>query len=540
MVAQMVCVTYRGFEIATVTAHYTTSNIQLELDGMLLNLDARAARFLCHSLEQALRLLRASFLQMPSRLAHQALQCLTPPFPLELAAPKDERLSMLAAQPDLSRPVGDQGSHQPPTPAVSFPGPQQTCTLPAQPLALQLPYPKVNSEVPDSNTMQVGGAGMRVADISTASEVIYSLHGYTLVISRANLALHGLELGDIPSRQRVLNLLPIRLGCRYTTTQWWATPGDVFCGLHSILRLQSALAPSVKQKPNLQALITLITNVLPSLSVTEDWPYELAALQITRNYLEHTLQLLLAGHRTASETDYMPLEALRVLTSWHPVPVAFWIPDSAQPDEVWITRDSGLPGTLTMASLQRLVGGSHIAFSRRHFFHLDIDPVTVQTLLDAALGTHAQITSTDPILPMEVEEGALLVQRAGADWAVVLSPQHRQCLRRDSAIALVALIPTHLRIHGAVWAAVEGNGYCGYEAIRQILLPGSPPFRLSDPDLRSALQQFLLLLLQQMPMDLSADLHTRVRAAAAHLDTDRMQEVFGTKKRYIGCRTGTI
>jgi hypothetical protein len=214
---------------------------------------------------------------------------------------------------------------------------------------------------------------------------------------------------------------------------------------------------SVKQKPNLPALITLITDVLPTL--TEDWPYDLATLQITRNYLEHTLQLLLAGRRTASETDYMPLEALRVLTSRYPV--AFWIPDSAQPDEVWMTTDSGLPGDLTMSTLQRLVGGSHIAFSRRHFFQLEIDPAAVQTLLDAVLGTHAQITSNDPILPMEVEEGALLVQSAGADWVVALSRQHRQRLRRDPTIALEALISTQLGINDALWAAVEGNGYYG-------------------------------------------------------------------------------
>jgi hypothetical protein len=80
--------------------------------------------------------------------------------------------------------------------------------------------------------------------------------------------------------------------------------------------------------------------------------------------------------------------------------------------------------------------------------------------------------------------------------------------------------PVHLAVNATVWAAVEGTGYCGYEALRQILTPGSPPFRLSDPGLRSTLKTFLLQLLPCLPLDLHQDICTRVRNAAAHLDTD--------------------
>jgi hypothetical protein len=123
----MVCVTYRGFGTETVT-DCTLYDFEYSIGARwhvghnsgtygLLNLDASAARFLCHSLEQALRLLRAP-LQMPPRLA-QALQCLTPPFPPELVVPRDDqRQSMLATLADVSRPVGDQGPPQPPTPAA--------------------------------------------------------------------------------------------------------------------------------------------------------------------------------------------------------------------------------------------------------------------------------------------------------------------------------------------------------------------------------------------------------------------------------------
>jgi hypothetical protein len=111
---------------------------------------------------------------MPPRLAHQALQRLTPPDTPELAALQDER-ALMAAQPDQSRPVGDRPP-QPPTHVGPLPGPQHTCTLSVQPPALQPLYLSVHNAIPDPNT-KVGGAGMRAVDISTASEVIYSLFG---------------------------------------------------------------------------------------------------------------------------------------------------------------------------------------------------------------------------------------------------------------------------------------------------------------------------------------------------------------------------
>ena len=193
---------------------------------------------------------------MPPRLAHQALQSLTYPSPPDVG--------MRVDQPELSCPIGDQGPAQSPATDTTLKTPHG---LPEPPLILQ-PLPSHTTSVATGN--DIGGGGMHPADISTKTEVIYSLHGYTLVISRADMDLHGLELGAPSSRQRALDLLPIRFGCRYTSKQWWATPGDGFCGLHSLLRLKSGLAPSAKQRPNLPALITLITDVLPTLSVTEN------------------------------------------------------------------------------------------------------------------------------------------------------------------------------------------------------------------------------------------------------------------------------
>lgn len=124
---------------------------------------------------------------------------------------------------------------------------------PAVATTLALPHP-------------TGGAGHSPINLSTEREFRYSLHDHTMIISRADLASLGLELGDAASRQLILDLVPIRLGCRYTNTHWRATSADGFCGLHALLPLKRLLPPTSKQKPDLPALISLIQEDLLTLS----------------------------------------------------------------------------------------------------------------------------------------------------------------------------------------------------------------------------------------------------------------------------------
>lgn len=143
----------------------------------------------------------------------------------------------------------------------------------------------------------------------------------------------------------------------------------------------------------------------------------------------------------------------------------------------------------------------------------------VESLLNFLLD---QQVNQNPILPVEVEEGTLLVQRNGADWAVALSRRHRRRLRHDPSLTLDASITTtHNRAPATVWGSIEGNGYCGYDTIRHMLLPGVASFRLADPSMRSSFQQFLQQLILWIPVEMSEDIG-RVKEAVQCLNSPRM------------------
>lgn len=145
-----------------------------------------------------------------------------------------------------------------------------------------------------------------------------------------------------------------------------------------------------------------------------------------------------------------------------------------------------------MASALSLMAGLQIGLSREHFFQLAIDPLVLQALFNAVLRPSSEAIVSTLILPIEVEDGALLVQRVGADWAVEISRLHRQRLWRDPTVLLTALTSIHYKPPSSMWNIMEGNGYCGYETIRQMLVPGAPPpFRLANPELRTTMNFFL-------------------------------------------------
>jgi hypothetical protein len=171
-----------------------------------------------------------------------------------------------------------------------------------------------------------------------------------------------------------------------------------------------------------------------------------------------------------------------------------------------------------MASTLSLMAGLHIGLSREHFFQLAVDPLVLQALINAVLKPHTEVIAFT-LLPIEVEEGDLLIQRDGADSAVAISRQHRQRLRRDPTAHLTSLTSIHFRPPSSIWNAVEGNGYCGYETIREMLAPGAPSFRLVDPELRTIMRLFLRQLLLWIPADMSRDVKQRVRAAISCLDS---------------------
>lgn len=116
----MVCVTYRGFGTETVT-DCTLYDFEYSIGARWHVGHNWVAQPGCERCQVPLPLTGTSpsaFAGPLPRLA-QALQCLTPPFLPELVVPRDDqRQSMLATLADVSRPVGDQGPPQPPTPAA--------------------------------------------------------------------------------------------------------------------------------------------------------------------------------------------------------------------------------------------------------------------------------------------------------------------------------------------------------------------------------------------------------------------------------------
>lgn len=120
---------------------------------------------------------------------------------------------------------------------------------------------------PPSGGRTTGGAGRFPFDISTNREYSFVLDTYTIVVPRAGLTTFMASNVAI-TRHTLLEKLPIRLSRRYTEKEWWATPGDGFCGLHFHRRFLLQLTLETKQKPALPDLKTLITStLLPRLDV---------------------------------------------------------------------------------------------------------------------------------------------------------------------------------------------------------------------------------------------------------------------------------
>lgn len=79
------------------------------------------------------------------------------------------------------------------------------------------------------------------------------------------------------------------------------------------------------------------------------------------------------------------------------------------------------------------MSGLHVAFGDEHFFQTVVTPSAVEALIDKMLLRLADFMLPQlPILLMDVEAGAILAHRTDASWAMALSRQHRQRLRRDN------------------------------------------------------------------------------------------------------------
>ncbi len=107
----------------------------------------------------------------------------------------------------------------------------------------------------------------------------------------------------------------------------------------------------------------------------------------------------------------------------------------------------------------------------------------------------------------------------GAPWAMALSRQHRQRLRRDPGSRLSDLTSIHVKMPPGVWGLVDSDGYCGYAVIMRLLTPSTSRFDHTDVKHRIALQQSLIELLSQLPQDFPEEATARARLAIRHLDS---------------------
>jgi hypothetical protein len=125
----------------------------------------------------------------------------------------------------------------------------------------------------------------------------------------------------------------------------------------------------------------------------------------------------------------------------------------------------------------------------------------------------------DPLTPSDVEDGATVVYPLGAAWAVGLSTQFRRRIRHGTRLKLdPQYVSTHFRNSEATWATVAGDGYCGYETLRQQLEPSAPRFLISDPRLRLAMKVFLTKILSWLPQETPTAVTRRIKEAVIHLD----------------------
>ncbi len=168
------------------------------------------------------------------------------------------------------------------------------------------------------------------------------------------------------------------------------------------------MGPEEKQKPDLLALTTIIEETLLPRALSDEWPVDSTVPSVTRSYLQHILHLLSLARKMANSANYMPVEAMQLLVARSPDLASLWIPDPSRQDELWLSTSSDDP--LTMTHALGVSSGSHIGFSEEHFFQIAVSRSPVEMLIDKMLSQLAvPTTPPSPILPMEVEAGAILV-----------------------------------------------------------------------------------------------------------------------------------
>ncbi len=172
-----------------------------------------------------------------------------------------------------------------------------------QPLILR-PQLQFSASDGPSSPSSTGGGGDVVHQHITCTQGML-----TVSIALADLAL----LPEAPTRTALLEHLPIRLSTRCTRAQSRATPGDGYCGLHALLRLDRHMGPEDKQKRDLPALLHLATTSLIPRAQSDEWLLESAVPSLTRDYLDRVSLLLAQGAKMADSVDHMPIEAMQLL-----------------------------------------------------------------------------------------------------------------------------------------------------------------------------------------------------------------------------------
>jgi hypothetical protein len=105
----------------------------------------------------------------------------------------------------------------------------------------------------------------------------------------------------------------------------------------SLLRVCCNLLPENKQKPELPALVRLITEHLAPRVDSDVWHDDSAIRSAMQKYLHHMLQLLHTGYRYVSQMDYnMPRETIQLFVYRSPTQVLLWTPDFGSPGIVWL------------------------------------------------------------------------------------------------------------------------------------------------------------------------------------------------------------
>jgi hypothetical protein len=127
----------------------------------------------------------------------------------------------------------------------------------------------------------------------------------------------------------------------------------------------------------------------------------------------------------ADSADHMPIEVMQLLQQRSPGTASLWAPDLASSEELWLMATAGYTSSHTMAQVLLSLIGAHIAFCDDHVFQTEVQRNSVEALFEKMLLCLTDFISLpSPILPMEVEEGSILVHPTGASWAIALSRQH--------------------------------------------------------------------------------------------------------------------